>query len=307
MPATSDLDPRAVRLQFGRRAARLARSDFLLREVERRMLDRLEVVRLSPAVVLDVGTGLGQGAAALQRRYPAASVLGADLAPPLAAQAARLHGAAARSGLAGRLKRWFAAGADAEGRAPAFFAADAAALPLAAGSVDLIWSNLAWHWFADPVAVLAQWYRVIRPDGLLMFSAFGVDTLKELRALGAALPSFPDLHDIGDALATAGFADPVMDSERLTITWSDADALLAELSALGGNALRTRAAGLRSRGERDRWRAAIESLRSPEGPIAISFELVYGHAWCPPQKRRADGYAPVSFVPRRAPGGAAGG
>ncbi len=304
MPAPSDLDPRAVRLQFGRRTARLARADFLLREVERRMLERLEVIRLSPAVVLDVGTGLGQGAAALQRRYPAASVFGADLAAPLAAQAARLHGSTARSGLAGRLRRWFGAGVDTEGRAPAFFAADAAALPLAPNSVDLLWSNLAWHWFADPVAVVAQWHRVIRPEGLLMFSAFGVDTLKELRALGAALPAFPDMHDIGDALGVAGFADPVMDSERLTITWTDADALLSELSALGGNALRTRSAGLRPRRDRDRWRVAIESLRGADGRIAVSFELVYGHAWCPPQKRRADGYSPVSFVPRRGPGAA---
>ena len=304
MPDSSDLDPRAIRLQFGRRAARLARADFLLREVERRMLDRLEVIRLSPGVVLDVGTGLGQGAAALQRRYPAASVFGADLAAPLAAQAARLHGASARSGLAGRLRRWFGADVGAEGRAPAFFAADAAALPLAANSVDLLWSNLAWHWFADPVAVLAQLHRTVRPEGLLMFSAFGVDTLKELRALGAALPAFPDMHDIGDALGVAGFADPVMDSERLTITWTDAEVLLSELSALGGNALRTRGAGLRPRRDRERWLGAIESLRGPDGLIAISFELVYGHAWCPPQKRRADGYAPVSFVPRRAPGAA---
>lgn len=301
MPPSSDLDPRAVRLQFGRRTQRLARADFLYREVERRMLDRLEVVRLSPAVVLDVGTGLGQGAAALQQRYPAASVLGADLAAPLAAQAARLHGAAARSGLAGRLRRWFGADVGGEARAPAFFVADAQALPLAANSVDLLWSNLAWHWFADPVTVLAQWYRVIRPDGLLMFSTFGVDTLKELRELGAALPAFPDMHDIGDALGTAGFADPVMDSERLTITWSDAAALLDEVRALGGNALRSRGAGLHTRRERERWRASIDSLRGADGRIAISFELVYGHAWCPPQKRRADGYAPVSFVPRRAP------
>ena len=166
-----------------------------------------------------------------------------------------------------------------------YFAADAAGLPVAPSSVDLIWSNLAWHWFVDPKAVLAEWYRAIRPDGLLMFSAFGVDTLRELRAAGARLPAFPDMHDIGDALGAAGFADPVMDSERLTITWSDAEVLIEEIRALGGNALRGRGAGLRSRADRLRWAAAVEALRGADGRIALSFELVYGHAWCPPRKR----------------------
>lgn len=294
----------AVRRQFGRRADRLGKADFLLREVERRMLDRLEVVRLAPGVAVDVGCGLGHGAAALQQRYPAARVVGVDLSEVLAARALRLHGTAARTGLAGRLKRWFGTEPGPATPAPLFVAADAAGLPLAAASVDLIWSNLAWHWFADPPAVLAQWYRVIRPDGLLMFSAFGVDTLRELRALGAQLPVFPDMHDIGDAIAHAGFADPVMDSERLTITWRDPVVLLDELGALGGNALRGRSAGLHTPADRCRWLAAIESLRGADGCIALSFELVHAHAWCPPRKRLADGYAPVDFVPRAARRGA---
>lgn len=299
MATSSDLDPKAVRLQFGRRVARLARADFLLREIERRMLERLDVVRMVPGTVLDVGSGLGHGAAALQQRYPQARVLGVDLAPPLAAQAARLYGGAARSGLAGRLKRWVGAELGAPAPVPMFAAADAAQLPLPPASVDMIWSSLAWHWFPEPTAVLEQWYRVIRPGGLLMFSAFGVDTLRELREIGARLPEFPDMHDIGDALGVAGFADPVMDTERLSVTWTDAGALLDELSALGGNALRARTPGLLGRASRSRWLAAIDALRRPDGRITIGFELVYGHAWCPATKRRADGYAPVSFVPRR--------
>lgn len=301
MSISSDLDPVAVRRQFDRRTARIARADFLLREVERRMLDRLEVVRMQPEVVLDVGAGLGHGALALQQRYPSARVLGADLSPRLAAEAARLHGPVARGGLAGRLERWFGAGTRAAGALPSFFAADAASLPLAPSSVHLLWSNLAWHWFTDPKAVLDQWYRVIRPEGLLMFSAFGVDTLRELRGLGARLPVFPDMHDIGDALTEAGFADPVMDAERLSITWKDAGALLEEVRALGGDALRGRRGGLRGRTARARWEGAVESLRGADGLITLSFELVYGHAWCPPHKRRADGYAPVNFVARRRP------
>ena len=301
MAPPPDLDPKAIQRQFGRRVARLPRADFLLREVERRMLERLDVVRLAPTMVLDVGTGLGQGAAALQQRYPAARVLGVDLATPLVQQALRLHGAAARSGLAGRLRRWFGAELGPGAHVPAYLAADAARLPLAASSVDLLWSNLAWHWFVDPKAVLAEWYRTLRPDGLLMFSAFGVDTLRELRGIGAATPAFPDMHDIGDALGVAGFADPVMDSERLSVSWSDPQILLDEVAALGGNAMSQRSSGLQGRAARARWLSAIDGLRGADGRISLSLELVYGHAWCPPQKRRADGYVPIGFVGRRGP------
>ena len=294
-----DLDPKAVRLQFGRRQRRLERADFLLREVERRMLERLDLVRRVPATAIDVGSGLGHGAARMQQRYAQALVLGFDLAPGLAAAAARLHGRPARRSLAGRLQSWFGAAAGTTAASPAFAAADACRLPLRAGGVDLIWSNLAWHWFADPAAVLAEWYRVVRPEGLLMFSAFGVDTLRELRALGVALPQYPDLHDVGDALAQAGFAEPVMDAERLTITWREPQALLDDLRALGGNALRGRSRGLHTPAQRRGWLERIESLRGPQGSISIGFEIVYGHAWCPPRKRLPDGYSAIDFVPRR--------
>lgn len=266
------------------------------------MLERLELVRLAPTLVVDVGTGLGHGAVALQQRYPQARVLAVDVSTSLLARAAQLHGRAARSGLAGRLQRWFRVEVGESSPAPMFAAADAARLPLPAASVELLWSNLAWHWFGAPTEVIADWYRAIRPDGLLMFSAFGVDTLRELRALGAPLPEFPDMHDIGDALGVAGFADPVMDSERLTVTWADAETLLAEVHAFGGNALRGRGAGLRGRAARARWLSAIDALRGADGRISMSVELIYGHAWCPATKRRSDGLSPVTFVPRRKPG-----
>jgi malonyl-CoA O-methyltransferase len=296
MNRPSDLDPNAVRRQFSRRAGRLVRADFLLREVERRMLERLEVVRLAPAFVLDVGSGLGQGAVRLKQRYPAAHVLGLDVAEALVRTARRTHGPPARAGLSGRLLRWFG-GAPASAPTPDFAVADAARLPLRVSSVDLLWSNLAWHWFADPVAVIDEWHRVIRPNGLLMFSAFGVDTLRELRGLGARLPVFPDMHDIGDALAHAGFAEPVMDAERLTVTWEDASTLLAEVSSLGGDPSRLRRSGLAGRGRRLAWIDAIESLRGADGRLSLTFELVFGHAWVPERKRRADGLATVRFAP----------
>lgn len=309
MEPSFELDRNAIRRQFSRRVERLARADFLVREVERRMLEKLEIIRLAPELVLDVGTGLGHGAARLQQRFAPARVLGLDLAAPLAARAARLHGAPARNGLAQRLRGWFGGAATGESNTPAFLAAHAARLPLRTSSAGLIWSNLAWNWFDDPQAVLDEWYRVIRPDGLLMFSAFGVDTLRELRAAGARLADFPDMHDIGDALSQSGFADPVMDTERLQVTWDDPAVLLDEIRALGGNALKSRATGLRGRGDRARWLESIAALAGPDGRIAITFELIFGHAWCPPRKRLPDGYAPIVFAPpgsKRGGGGRSG-
>ena len=294
MSGPSDLDPNAVRRQFARRAGHLDRADFLLRDVERRMFERLEVVRLAPAVVLDVGAGLGHGATRLQQRHPQARVLGLDLVPAMAARAAALHGPPARQGLAARLRGWFG-GTSGDPRTPMFAAAQASRLPVATSSIDLLWSNLAWHWFEDPFAVLTDWHRVVRPEGLLSFSTFGVDTLRELRALGARLFEFPDMHDIGDALVRAGFAEPVMDTERITVTWQSAQALLDEVSALGGNALRERARGLAGRGRRADWIRALETLRDASGVIPITFELVFGHAWVPERKRRADGSVPIRF------------
>lgn len=303
MPESPVIDPRAVRLQFGRRAATIRAAAFLLREVERRALERLDYVRTDPAVVLDAGCGAGDGAALLQSRYPRATVVGADSAVPMAAAANRLHGAPAHRSLADRLRGWFGAAGEAGARTPLFVAADAGALPLADSSVDLAWSNLAWHWFADPRAVAAEWYRTLRPGGLLMFTSFGVDTMRELAGAGAPLPAFPDMHDVGDLLSSTGFADPVMDCERLTVTWESAEKLVSELRAAGGNPLRARAPGLRGRAWRGRLLDALKALRGADGLIAVTFEIVYAHAWCPPQKRLPGGLAPIRFVPRAARGG----
>ena len=307
------LERATVRAAFNDQRSIGRQADFLFREVDRRMLERLDLIKLQPvARVLDVGCGSGRSLANLAVRYPDARMIGTDLADRLVAEAA---GEPARERrLAEGARLWLARlGVGGSRQLPAtmpvWFAADAHALPVAANSIDMVWSNLAAHWFDDPLAAIAEWHRVIRPDGLLMFSAFGVDTLKEVRpaapvgaggpekgaaggAVGAAggaaggpgmapgWPAFQDMHDWGDALSAAGFADPVMDVERLTLTYEDEGRFWDDAESLA------MLPGLRRR-------AGTGGAKRGDGPLALSIELVYGHAWCPPVKRRADGLAVV--------------
>ncbi len=292
------LERATVRAAFNDQRSAGRQADFLFREVDRRMLERLDLIKLQPvARVLDVGCGAGRSLASLAARYPEARLIGTDLADRLVAEAA---GEPVRDRrLAEGARRWLArlgvGGArQLSATMPLWFAADAHALPVAADSIDMVWSNLAAHWFDDPLAAVAEWHRVIRPEGLLMFSAFGVDTLKEVRPAapgsaggapgGAATapgwPAFQDMHDWGDALSAAGFADPVMDVERLTLTYEDEGRFWDDAESL------SMLHGLRGR-------PGARGIRGPDGRLALSIELVYGHAWCPPVKRRADGLAVV--------------
>ncbi|MCO5100867.1 MAG: methyltransferase domain-containing protein [Burkholderiaceae bacterium] len=292
MLSPPDIDPSSVRLQFSRRARQAPRGDFLLREVESRMLERLSLVRLAPRRIVDVGCGRGEGLLALKRQYPEAALVGVD-ASLGAVRRARESFAIPSRGFFARVMRPDA------GPLAAFAVGDAQALPLAGSSVDLVWSNLALHWFESPLRAIDEWFRVMRPGALLDFSFFGVDTFVELRALGARTMSFHDMHDIGDALLQAGFSEPVMDMQRLTLSWKTPQALLDDVRSLGGNALRGRFRGLLGRRSRDEWLRAIESLRAGDGLIRCTVEVAYGHAWCPQRKRRADGLASIEFHPRR--------
>ena len=311
MKPTFSLNHNAIRRQFARRVQRITQADFLLREVERRMFDRLDLIKIMPQQLLDLGCGLGYGLDELQRRFPKARAIGIDAAlPMLQGQALRRRGADRLARLRTRFEQLREAVQLRQvvqlrqlwrplPSVPLAVAADASRLPFAVSTIDLIWSNLCWHWLADPLSSLAEWHRLIKPGGLVMFTSFGVDTFTELAQLGWPLPLFPDMHDIGDALSKVGFADPVMDAERLTLNYQDTDKLILELSALGGNARDDRPAGLKGRASGQRWRQILSKQRERQGgQVAITVEVIYGHAWCPTPKRLPKGLAPVNWIPR---------
>ena len=275
----TEIDARAARRHFGRAAATYLAAARLETEVGTRMLERLDYVRIAPARILDAGSGPAPQAAALGRRYPGAQLLAVDFSLPLLRQAravgwlARLRGA----------------------RRPAAICASLGRLPFAAGSVQLLWSNMALHWVQEPRAALAEFHRVLAPEGLLMFSTLGPDTLKELRAAAGEgrVHSFADMHDLGDWLVAAGFSAPVMDAETINLVYRDLAKLLADLRASGQtNARADRARGLAGK----RLRTALAQAGS-----RATCEVVYGHAWKGAPRRSADGRSIVQFdrLPRK--------
>lgn len=281
------LDRRAARRWF-ERADTDPEADPLAREVERRMASRLDYVKLAPTAILDVGSGAA--GAPVRERFADAATVAVDWALP------RLRRAAGPRSLAARA-RALLGGA---GRRAA--CADLGALPFAAASFDLVWSNLALAWSGDPPAALREWHRVLRVGGLLMFSTYGPDTLAELRDAfaGDTMPHvhpFMDMHDVGDALVQAGFADPVIDMEMMTLTYAGIDGLVSDLRATGQrNALALRRRTLTGRRRWQSMRGAY-AARARGGALPARFEIVYGHAWKAPPRASADGRSIIRFDP----------
>ena len=285
------LDSRAVRRAFGRAAGTYAEAAVLQREVGTRMAQRLDVVKLAPAAILDAGCGTGAAQRELATRYPQARRVALDLALPMLA-ATREHGrehGSPLSRLAGLVR------GTRPPPPPACVCGDIAALPFASAAFDLVWSNLALQWINDLPRAIKEFRRVLKVGGLASFTTFGPDTLKELRAAFAGadrhthVSRFVDMHDIGDLLVHAGFADPVMDMEYLTLTYADGEAMMRDLRAIGAtNATVGRPRGLMGR---DRWRrmlAALERMRR-DGRIPATFEVIYGHARKVAPKKTAEG------------------
>jgi malonyl-CoA O-methyltransferase len=270
------IDKHQVRRHFGRAARTYEQHDALQRAVQNVLLERLDFYLEAPERVVDVGAGTGRGTALLKKRYGKAQVIAMDLALPML-RAAKQH--------AGWLKPFQRV------------CAEATALPLPDHSVDVLHSNLCFQWIDDLPALFGECVRVLKPGGLLAFSTFGPDTLKELRAAWASADQQPhvsrflDMHDLGDAMIAAGLRDPVLDVDRYTLTYSEPRLLLKELQGLGAtNADAARERGLTGKRHFLRMLEAYEAMRV-DGRIPATWEVVTAHAWgpAPGQSRRMKG------------------
>ena len=257
-------DKMQARRSFESAAAAYDQAAALQQEVGQRLTQRLDLVKMQPDRILDLGSGTGHCIPDLFARYKKTQVVALDIALPML-EHARKRG------------RWL--------RRPRCICADAECLPFADSSFDLVFSNLMLQWCVELETVFAELQRVLRPGGLLLFTSFGPDTLSELRGSWQQVDgyshvnAFPDMHDVGDALVRARFADPVMDVERITVTYPDVWKLMRELKQIGAhNVTAGRPRGLTGKARMQRLVGAYEQYRS-QGVLPASYEIVNGHAW----------------------------
>src|ERR1700742_36079 len=264
------LDYRWARRSFDRAAKSYDDAAVLHAEVRENLLARLALTTLRPRIVLDAGAGTGHGSRALKRRYPQSLVVAMDFSSQMLDASAKQ-------------RSWL--------RPFERLQADAGLLPFKDGSIDLIVSNLMLQW-CDPDAVFTEFRRALAPEGLLTFSTFGPDTLRELRSAWAEadphthVHQFIDMHDLGDALVRAGFSAPVLDVERFTLRYLDVRKVAADLKATGAhNATAGRMRGLTGRRRFAAMQAAYERARE-DGRLPATYEVVFAHAWVPAQSAR---------------------
>ena len=286
------LDPLQIRRHFGQAAAGFDDVAVLAREAGKRLFESLDYLDdRQPEVILEVGCGTGRNAALLKKRWPRARVIALDSALPM------LRQAKAQAGWWKPFQR---------------VAGDAAQLPLADASVDLLVSNLCLPFVNDLADTLAGFRRVLKPDGLLLCSTYGSETLGELDHAFAQADTLPHVHpfapiaSFGDALMRAGFRDPVIDRDLFTLTYPDLPALMAELRALGyANARGDRRRTLTGRGRFAAATRAYEALRQADGRLPSTWEVLYAHAWAPaagtPIRQQGQDIAavPLSAIPIR--------
>lgn len=258
------LDRSRLRAAFDRASSRYEAAAGLQARVSDELLERLGAFAFSPRVVLDLGCGTGRVTRELRRRYRGALVVALDLAPGMLREARR------HSSFWRRFER---------------LCADAQRLPLKEASVDLVFSSLMLQWCEPLDEALAEVRRVLKPGGFFAFSTFGPDTLCELRAAWAEIDEhshvnrFIDMHDVGDALARAGFAEPVLDVDRIELGYPDALTLMRDLKAIGAhNATAGRPRTLLGRSKLRRVSQAYEALRRG-GSLPVTYEVIYGASW----------------------------
>lgn len=284
------INPRHVTLQFARRPA-LSGARFILDEIAQRMLERLQYIRLDPAVLVDMGCGPGLRLEALQQQYPKMHYVGVDSCDQFIGEAQQKFAA---KGLNAFIKKVTAQ------KSPEFLLKDMANTNLMPESVDMIWSNLALHWHPAPELVMAEWARLLKVGGLCMFSCFGPHTFIEVRqavqraGIHTKTMDFVDMHDLGDIMLEHGFVDPVMDQEMITLTYKTPEKLLADVRQLGGNPSVGRLDGLRGKQWYQALLAGLEQGRKADGLLHLTLEVAYGHAWRSATTKGAQGETRIS-------------
>jgi malonyl-CoA O-methyltransferase len=284
------IDKRQARLAFERAAATYDQAAVLQREVGTRMLSRLDYIKFTPNAILDAGSGTGHGSRELKKRYPQAMVLALDIALTMLKRSRRRNP-----------WHWLPF----LPQPVSHVCADMEQLPLKSLSAGMVWCNLALQWADQPQRAFAEMLRVLQPGGLLMFSTFGPDTLTELRQAYAGTDSynhvhrFIDMHDLGDTLLQAGFSAPVMDMERITLTYINVISLMRDLKAIGAhNVSKGRRHGLAGQSLLQAVTANYERFRREER-LPATFEVVYGHAWKPEAPRMPDGRRIIKVETKR--------
>lgn len=259
------LDKKTTRLHFERVANSYDGAAVLQQEVAKRLLSRLDYIKLQPERSLDIGSGTGFLTKDLLKRYPKAQIIALDLALNMAKICKKQGG-------------WL--------RKPKILCADAEQLPFKADSIDLVVSNLMLQWSNDLSKTFTGFQSVLAPNGLLLFTTFGPDTLKEIRHSWATVDNkphtstFTDMHEIGDALLQAGFINPVTDMEVITMTYSSVRQLMRDIKNNGAtNTDSQRTKGLMGKHKFKAFEQAYEAFKTAEGLYPASWEVIYGHAW----------------------------
>lgn len=277
------LDKRRIAKNFGRAARQYEKHAVLQKTVCDRLLERLDLVKISPSLIVDLGSGTGKSARALAGRYKSAHVLQIDLS------FAMLQESRSRS------RKLFSR--------QHYLCADAEGLPLTENRAGLVFSSLTFQWCNDLDRAFMEAVRVLLPNGLFLFATLGTDTLCELRDCWARadnlnhVHTFYDMHDIGDALVRAGMTGVVMDTEKIVLSYPDCFSLMRDLKNVGAlNAELSRARGLTGKRKLQQVVDAYEEMRQKDG-LPATYEIVYGHAWLPEQKQRKPTGNGVTFVP----------
>jgi len=266
------LDKSLVRRSFDRAAAGYERVAVLQREVGKRLVERLDLINTTPHRILDLGTGCGGTTNALMERYGDSRLVALDLSESMLKQASKNVQ---------------------QHKRPAYICGDMENIPCANAGFDLIFSNLTLQWCNDVGQALREFARLLKPGGMVLFTTFGPDTLKELRASWSKVDSYThvngffDMHDIGDALIQCGLAEPVMDTETFTLTYPGLNKLMGDLKDMGAhNVTAGRPRGLTGKGKLRTLRQAYEAFRL-NGSLPATFEVIYGHAWAPISGKRS--------------------